>query len=122
MLILLSPAKTLDLTTPSPTKKFTLPDFLPDAAALITQLRTLSEPKIAQLMDLSEALTQLNANRYAAWTPDFTPQNAKQAVFSFAGDVYDVFLKIALRIEISRVCFFPAICTPTIQSQQVVLL
>jgi uncharacterized protein len=89
MLILLSPAKTLDLTTPSPTKKFTLPDFLPDAAALITQLRTLSEPKIAQLMDLSEALTQLNANRYAAWTPDFTPQNAKQAVFSFAGDVYD---------------------------------
>jgi hypothetical protein len=89
MLILLSPAKTLDLTTPSPTKKFTLPDFLPDSAALITQLRTLSEPQIAQLMDLSDTLTHLNANRYAAWTPDFTPKNAKQAVFSFAGDVYD---------------------------------
>ncbi len=89
MLILLSPAKTLDLTTPAPTKKFTLPEFLPDAASLIAQLRTLSEPQIAQLMDLSDALTQLNVNRYAAWTPDFTQKNAKQAVFSFAGDVYD---------------------------------
>ena len=89
MLILLSPAKTLDLEKNAPTKRHTLPDFIPDATELIAQLRTLSVPDLSGLMDLSENLSQLNATRYASWSPDFTPENAKQAVFCFAGDVYD---------------------------------
>jgi cytoplasmic iron level regulating protein YaaA (DUF328/UPF0246 family) len=66
-----------------------MPDFIPDSLQLITQLRTLSVPDLMALMDLSESLSQLNAIRYADWTPEFTPKNAKQAVFCFAGDVYD---------------------------------
>lgn len=89
MLILLSPAKTLDLTSQSPTSTFTLPEFIPDAAQLIDRLRRFSEPELAQLMDLSDQLAQLNANRYASWHPEFTPHNAKQALFCFAGDVYE---------------------------------
>jgi cytoplasmic iron level regulating protein YaaA (DUF328/UPF0246 family) len=89
MLILLSPAKTLDLTSQSPTSTFTLPEFIPDAAQLIERLRGYSEPELAQLMDLSDQLAQLNANRYATWHPEFTPNNAKQALFCFAGDVYE---------------------------------
>ena len=89
MLILLSPAKTLDLSSNAPTKRHTLPDFIPDAQQLIQQLRTLSVSDLSGLMDLSEALSQLNATRYADWHPAFTPANAKQALFCFAGDVYD---------------------------------
>jgi cytoplasmic iron level regulating protein YaaA (DUF328/UPF0246 family) len=52
-------------------------------------LRKLSPADIANLMDLSDALALLNFNRYADWSPPFTPDNAKQAVLAFDGDVYD---------------------------------
>jgi cytoplasmic iron level regulating protein YaaA (DUF328/UPF0246 family) len=88
MLIVLSPAKTLDLDTPPVTKKFTLPDFTDDAATLIAILRTLSPAQVGTLMQISDPLAQLNVARYASWSHDFSPQNAKQAVLAFNGDVY----------------------------------
>lgn len=97
MLILLSPAKTLDFTTPVPKRlgaakaEFspTLPEFIPDSSELIEQLRQLSVPQVAQLMDLSDNLASLNVARFATWQEQFSLDNAKQALFCFAGDVYD---------------------------------
>jgi cytoplasmic iron level regulating protein YaaA (DUF328/UPF0246 family) len=40
-------------------------------------------------MDLSEALAKLNTDRYKAWTPEFTHENARPAVLAFNGDVYE---------------------------------
>lgn len=89
MLILLSPAKSLDYETPSTTDKCTLPQFIDQSAALIDLLRRYTPVQIASLMDLSDALSALNVARYAAWSPEFTADNSKQAVLAFNGDVYE---------------------------------
>lgn len=88
MLILVSPAKTLDYETPAKTSEFTLPDLLKHSEALIEVCRELTPADIASLMKVSDKIAGLNAARFASWTPDFTPDNAKQAVFAFRGDVY----------------------------------
>lgn len=89
MLIFLSPAKSLDFQTPPQVPAFTQPAFLDRSAELIDGLRRLSPAEIAGLMDLSDPLARLNYTRYAEWSPPFTPENAKQAVLAFDGDVYD---------------------------------
>jgi len=89
MLIFLSPAKSLDYKTPPQVATHTQPAFLKQSEILIKQLRKLSPADIANLMDLSDPLALLNFNRYADWKLPFTPENAKQAVLAFDGDVYD---------------------------------
>lgn len=89
MLFLLSPAKTLDYDTPAGDVPYTQPEFVAQSTKLIDVLRKKSPRQIASLMDLSEKLSVLNAGRYQAWSPQFTGENAKQAVLAFNGDVYD---------------------------------
>lgn len=88
MLIVVSPAKTLDFETPASTSKHTLSPLLNESAALIEQLRKLSPDEIGQLMSISPKLATLNSNRYFDWTLPFNKDNAKQAIFAFKGDVY----------------------------------
>ena len=88
MLLVVSPAKTLDYDTAPVTETFTQPDFLDQAEVLINQLRTLSPADIGSLMSISDKLSQLNAARFEAWQQPFTTENAKQAVLAFKGDVY----------------------------------
>lgn len=89
MLIVLSPAKTLDFDTPASTQRYTQPDFLADSRLLVDRLAGLSGAQLATLMKISDALAELNVARFASWSPPFTPANAKQAVLAFDGDVYD---------------------------------
>ena len=88
MLMVISPAKTLDYKSTPPTEHYTQPDMLQHSAILIEILRKKSPAELSALMSLSEKLAVLNAGRYDAWQPPFTAQNAKQAVFAFMGDVY----------------------------------
>ncbi len=88
MLIVVSPAKTLDYETPSRTKTFTLPDYLDDSAELIHRMREFSALDIAELMKVSSKIAELNFDRFEAWNKNFTEKNAKQAVLAFKGDVY----------------------------------
>ncbi|MDH0895047.1 MULTISPECIES: peroxide stress protein YaaA [unclassified Pseudomonas] len=88
MLLVISPAKTLDYDTPPATARFTQPQFLDHAQELIGQLREMSPAQIGELMHLSDKLAALNVARYGSWHPDFTPDNAKQALLAFKGDVY----------------------------------
>lgn len=89
MLMLISPAKTLDYTSPCPETATTQPDFMPDAARLIAILRNLSPAQLAELMHISDELAVLNTGRYQSWQPEATPDNARAAVFAFMGDVYE---------------------------------
>jgi hypothetical protein len=89
MLFLLSPAKSLDYETPLPELPHTLPGFVPQSSELIEVLRKKSPAQIAELMDLSDKLAGLNAARYEAWAPEFTPHNSRQAALAFNGDVYE---------------------------------
>jgi hypothetical protein len=88
MLMVISPAKTLDYETPSATSRFTQPEHLDHAQELIQQLRDFSPAQIAELMHLSDKLAGLNAARFGSWERPFNPSNAKQALLAFKGDVY----------------------------------
>lgn len=88
MLLLISPAKTLDFATPALTTDFSQPDFLKQSRQLIKELRGLSPVAISKLMSISDKLGTLNFDRFAEWHTPFTPANAKQALFAFQGDVY----------------------------------
>ena len=89
MLIVLSPAKSLDYATPATTSQHTLPQFIDRSAQLIDVLRGYSPAQIGSLMSISDPLAVLNATRYAEWSPSFTARNSKQAVLAFNGDVYE---------------------------------
>lgn len=88
MLIVISPAKTLDFETPATTPHSSQPRFLEHSAQLIDQLRTLSVQDVAELMKLSDKLASLNVARFESWATPFSGDNAKQAVLAFKGDVY----------------------------------
>jgi hypothetical protein len=88
MLILLSPSKTMDFSKVE-FSKYTLPQLLEQAVALIDNLRKLSKDEISKLMKLSHNLTDLNYERYRQFSIPFNIDNAKQAGFAFQGDVYD---------------------------------
>ncbi|MDB5935697.1 MAG: peroxide stress protein YaaA [Massilia sp.] len=89
MLIVLSPAKSLDFETRPTTKLTTTPDMLERSAALIDVLRNYSPGQLADLMKLSDPLAVLNVARYATWSPE--PEDARQAIMAFNGDVYQGF-------------------------------
>jgi cytoplasmic iron level regulating protein YaaA (DUF328/UPF0246 family) len=88
MLIVISPAKTLDYETPLQTRKSTEPVFLERSAALVADMRKLAPGKIRRLMGVSENLAELNHQRYQDWGQPFTFDNARQSVLAFRGDVY----------------------------------
>lgn len=88
MLIVISPAKTLDFDSPVPSKKYTKPEFLKDSEMLVKTLRKYTADDIAELMHVSSTIAELNFGRYLNWDKNFTPDNARQAIFAFKGDVY----------------------------------
>jgi cytoplasmic iron level regulating protein YaaA (DUF328/UPF0246 family) len=88
MLLVISPAKTLDFETLSHTQLFSQGDYLSQAQNLIDVLAPMPPQDIAQLMKLSDKLAALNTARYGSWHTPFTMDNAKQAILAFKGDVY----------------------------------
>ena len=88
MLIVISPAKTLDFNTASKTSVFTIPEMLDNSEKLIGKLQKLTPKKVSKLMNISADLGELNFQRYQSWNLPFTPENAKQAILAFNGDVY----------------------------------
>ena len=88
MLILISPAKTLDFETPATLERFSEPAFLSETKTIVKQLQKLSASEISDLMKISDKLGQLNASRYQTWQENFDTTNAKQALLAFRGDVY----------------------------------
>ncbi len=88
MKIVISPAKTLDFETPTKTEVFSQPDYLDHSQQLINELKELSQADVATLMKLSDKLAALNVARFGSWSQPFQPDNAKQALLAFKGDVY----------------------------------
>ena len=88
MIIIISPAKTLDFTAKSVTEKYSLPLFTDMSKKLVKELRKHSPPKLEKLMKISPKLANLNYERYQEWHLPFSPKNSKQALFAFRGEVY----------------------------------
>ena len=89
MIILLSPAKTLDYDVSVGNVPFTVPSLLPKSKQLIKILKSKNSSEISQLMRLSDKLSLLNTNRYQSWKGQKKiSKTSKQSVFIFKGDVY----------------------------------
>ena len=88
MLIVVSPAKTLDYETPPKIREFSQPDYLDDSQQLVIRMRQFTAPQLSKLMGVSDKIADLNVDRFKNWNPKFTQKNAKQSVLAFKGDVY----------------------------------
>jgi len=88
MLIVISPAKTLDFETAPITKIHTQPEFLKESRQLVKQLKEMTPARVSSLMKISDKLGVLNFLRFNEWKTPFTLDNSKQAVLAFKGDVY----------------------------------
>lgn len=88
MLIVVSPAKSLDYESPLPTRKRSEPRHLEEARELVSVMAAKSPCELSELMNVSEELALLNFERYADFETPFTPANARPALLAFNGDVY----------------------------------
>lgn len=88
MLMVISPAKTLDFDSPLATSKNSQPRLLDQSQQLINELQKLAPHDISALMSVSDKIGTLNFDRFQAWQQPFNEDNARAAVLAFKGDVY----------------------------------
>ncbi len=88
MLIVVSPAKSLDYESPLPTKKHSEPRMLDRAEELVGVMARKSPRDLSKMMHISANLGELNHERFQDWERPFTTDNARPAVLAFTGDVY----------------------------------
>ena len=85
MLIVLSPAKSLDFSTNFKCATATKPIFQNETSQLVRHLKKLTIDNLQELMSISEKLGELNHQRFH----DFQKNPERQALLAFDGDVYD---------------------------------
>ncbi|WP_163707502.1 peroxide stress protein YaaA [Mangrovibacterium lignilyticum] len=88
MIAIISPAKSLDFETKPVTQKHSELDFLAESTKLNSVMKKLKTNDLVKMMGISAKLASLNVDRNLSWAPPFTPENAKQAILAFNGDVY----------------------------------
>ena len=88
MKLVISPAKSLNYERELPTGFSSESCFLNEATQLNELLKKKSPKALSDLMHISEKLGNLNYNRNQNWSLPFTPNNARQAIYAFSGDVY----------------------------------
>ena len=88
MLIVISPAKTLDLSSEIQIKNSSEPEFLRQTEQIVSVLKKKNAKAISKLMSISPKLGQLNYERFQQWDGS-NANDSRQAIFMFNGDVYD---------------------------------
>ena len=88
MLVVLSPAKKLSIEGEKP-NEFTLPEFTNESQKLIKVLAKYSPKKLKGLMKISDAIADLNVQRYNDWSVNHDFLDTKQAALTFTGEVYN---------------------------------
>ena len=89
MLIVISPAKRLDVSKLNRNIEYSQPEFLEEAKILVNILKKYSPSQLAKKMKVNAELAQLTADRFQNWHLPFTDENAKQALLTFKGDVFN---------------------------------
>ncbi|HEY9184184.1 MAG TPA: peroxide stress protein YaaA [Salegentibacter sp.] len=88
MKIVVSPAKSLDYESKLPTTRGTQPEFVDTAVKINRKLSRMSKKELAELMNISDKLADLNYNRYHDFEEEHNKKNSRPSVYAFAGDVY----------------------------------
>lgn len=113
MLIVLSPAKTLDFDTPVPHDLASLsaadrrPELISDSKDLVKILKAETPDSLQQMMGISDSLANLNHGRFQDWESPHPKKGSKEALYAFQGDVYqglraEAFTKKQLEIAQSQ--------------------
>jgi len=89
MLIVLSPAKTMNINTQVPQINFSIPELIDMTKLPVEILKQKSSVELAELMKVNPKLAQLNYERYQQWHTPFNKNNAHAAVFSYHGEVFN---------------------------------
>jgi len=88
MLLVISPAKKLDIQTETLINKYTQPELLEHSKLLVDTLKKKSIEDLIKLLNISYGLAETNLEYYKNWSYPFNLNNAKQAILMFKGDVY----------------------------------
>ena len=88
MIVVVSPAKKLDFESDEVKPNWSVPDYLDQSETLINATRKMSRKKIADIMNISDTLADLNYERYRDFSTPFTLTNSRQAILAFKGDTY----------------------------------
>ncbi|MPQ43593.1 peroxide stress protein YaaA [Clostridium tarantellae] len=87
MIVILSPAKTMDLSKNNLKINTTTPLFLEEADIIMNKLKKLEVHELASLMKINEKLATLNFIRNQDWKK-FYGENEKASLFCFNGEVF----------------------------------
>ncbi|MCM4159990.1 peroxide stress protein YaaA [Antarcticibacterium flavum] len=99
MKIVISPAKSLNYESKLPTTRGTQPAFPETTAKINRKLSRLTKTEIAELMDISSKLADLNSQRYKEFEEDHNKENSRPAIYAFDGDVYSGIDAYTLPVE-----------------------
>ncbi|HPF65133.1 peroxide stress protein YaaA [Lentimicrobium sp.] len=89
MLIIISPSKTLDFENKTSIRSGAEPEMISRSKKLVSLLKKKTPRQLAELMDISPKLAELNALRYSEWTFPFPDGKSRPALAAFKGDVYE---------------------------------
>ncbi|NJN25150.1 MAG: peroxide stress protein YaaA [Cyclobacteriaceae bacterium] len=87
MLLIISPAKSLDFSSIS-NDQSTIPVFFDKADALAHKLQKKSAASLQKLFHVSEDIARLNYDRYQNWNAKTISEIGKKAINAFSGHVY----------------------------------
>ena len=96
-IVVLSPAKTLDLSAVTKSTAATVPALLEHVAPLLASCQALKLPELKKLMSVSDNIARLNYDRYAGWGS--APE--KQAALCFDGPAYRGFAAASFSSEVA---------------------
>ncbi|MBN2639465.1 MAG: peroxide stress protein YaaA [Bacteroidales bacterium] len=88
MLLIISPAKTMDQSLPAKIHQFTRPVLIKKAEFLVKQMKRLSVKQLAELLKINPNLAQVNYERYQQWHLPFDLNNARPSIYTFKGEVF----------------------------------
>lgn len=88
MLIILSPAKTLDFENARIIEQKSFPEFNNQANQLIQLLKKYSVSELMGMMDISDKLALLNVSRFKTWQKEPDETIMRQAICAFNGEAY----------------------------------
>ena len=89
MIIIFSPAKTLDFAPTHQTLLSSKPVFHKEADYLAALLFALTPDELGELMSISSKLTELNFERFQKWGMKETRKASKQAIFTYHGEAFE---------------------------------
>lgn len=88
MIIIISPAKTLDFTSKPDYSLESEIEFANQACKIVSELKKYSKSDLQKLMKVNNDIADLNYQRYLEWKCPFDKEKTKQAIFAFKGHVF----------------------------------